>query len=763
MRYLLIASLLFLCVPLRAADDPARAETLRKMVESRERFWNSLATPPPTLSSRALFDYALTLCEARLHPDRLEKIFSLVAQMQDRDKASRFHGNFRWYWSNDTIVDQNAVDFCMQSGALLWLRHRDAIPAPARAILKELLDLGAEGCRRHRVRDSYTNIALMNAQNLILLGEALDRKDIADEGYFRLDAQCVQVWSNGVHEYVSPTYYGVNLDALGLIEAFAQRPRGREQALALLELFWTDISGNFYPPAGKLAGTRSRDYDYLRGLGSLDGHLAQAGWIDSSAPSIHAMLCRWRPPESLKQQSQSRFPRLVRQSWGERPCDFRTHYLLKDVTLSASGATYHNMDIPLSADLPGPRTGVRCYFISDGRHDPYGKTKIQEGKAHFKTLHLAPFFAATQRQTDALAVVAYRDKDIPEGAATLESHWVMPRDVDAFFVGDQRVDLAGKAPVSIPVAFGQPVVLRRGTAAVGIRVLSARTCAGEAAPVALVYDGNAFGAVRLTVDHRIGAARPAHPPAAALLVRVGSELDDQKFKQWLQRFAQSPASAALKDDSLHADAGDLSILADAPFDGVPTLNPPPARVVLEIDGKDVGRDLLQRVEPVKTYAQRIERVIDLPRQGLYVEAESMALLAPFAIASDPNASAGQFIWMPGETGLGGGSTTARATLHLKLDKPAAVHLWGRVIAPSPNDDSFFLRVLSGQREALKPSTWSTGVHKTWTWVRVVPEGGRPPAPLALDAGPATLELTVREDGTKLDRLFITLDPQETPK
>jgi len=88
---------------------------------------------------------------------------------------------------------------------------------------------------------------------------------------------------------------------------------------------------------------------------------------------------------------------LRRQSGGEGLNESRTHLLLKDVTLGCAGAAYGLQDVPLTIDLPGDRRQIRCYFIADGRQDPYGKKKYETGSArHMKALHLAPFWAGAQ-------------------------------------------------------------------------------------------------------------------------------------------------------------------------------------------------------------------------------------------------------------------------------------------------------------------------------------------------------------------------------
>ncbi len=533
-----------------------RAALFRYAADSGERVWRATQNPEErNPSSRDLFIYALALCEAGLHPERLEPLFDLAARMQDRDPASRGYGNFRWSWNHEKVEDFNAVDFCMQGGALLWLRHRDTLPAKAKATLREILRYAAEGLKRHRVRESYTNIALMNAGDLILLGEALGDAPLANEGYARLDRVVLYTWNHGIHEYDSPTYYGVDLDDLVLIEAFCARERGREQARALLELFWTDIALNWFPGAQRLAGTHSRDYDYLHGLGILDNHLWIAGWLEGSRRGsfgiIWPALGRWQPPMHLRELNQQRLPRLVRQSWSPGEFAVRTHWLASDVTLSTSGEYYGGwMDMPLTADLAGKRDSVRCYFIPDGRHDPYGKARIAAGP-HRKTLHLGPFFAGAQRRADALGLCVYRPADVPTNAPSLESHFVMPLAVDEIWLGDQRQQLRTNTPFTLPLQSGTALVLRQGTAAIGVRVPWSRGVNSQYATVALVWDTNAYGAMRLTVNHQFNAdeTSPAnvnlHRPGAAFWVRVGSGLQTEAaFADWRKEFARAPANVA---------------------------------------------------------------------------------------------------------------------------------------------------------------------------------------------------------------------------
>ncbi|MCX7671955.1 MAG: hypothetical protein N2439_18025, partial [Anaerolineae bacterium] len=357
--------------------------------QADERFWQSIAAQPPpdTMSLRRLFIYLRTLAEERRHPERFQRVLDLAVQAQDRDPKSPTFGNFKWLWRDARVADSNAVEFLMQEAAWAWIRHNDGMPAEARGTYRAMLQRALEACLRHRVPITYTNIALLNAGNTAVLGEILGRPEAADEGYRRLEALCVWTWQFGIAEYCNPTYYGVDLDGLEFILSFARREQGRRQAAALRQLFWTDIAMNFFPAAERLAGTHSRSYDYLRGLGSLDAHLAAAGWVRRA---VRDRLNQWsaeRPADfvQIENIARTRFPRIVRERWGMALRQSRTHALYPDVTLSTAASAYSSQDLPLTIDLAGDRERPRCYFIADGREDPYGKSRVEVGQArHLK-------------------------------------------------------------------------------------------------------------------------------------------------------------------------------------------------------------------------------------------------------------------------------------------------------------------------------------------------------------------------------------------
>ena len=532
--------------------------------------------------------------------------------------------------------------------------------------LREIMEYGIEGCLRHIVPASYTNIAILNAGNLIALGEMLERPDAAEEGYRRLEALCLWTWCFGTSEYNSPTYTAVDIDGLDFIFRFAARQEGRSQAEALLRLFWTDVAANWFPASGRLAGSQSRSYDYLSGAGTLNHLLRYQGWIEETA--VHRVtdlqrpaLCQWQPPADLT-AIRDGFPRTVRQSWGPQLVQSRTHAVYADVSLSTSGAAYGTTDMPLTVDLPGQSSAPRCYFIADGREDPYGRQKYETSSArHLKALHLQPFWAAAQRSGDAVSVAVYRPQDLAADEVTnCQSHFVIHRGYSSLHVAGRRMGTVETAAIAI----GEPIVLRYGTAALGIRVLWTRSQDGTPGEVRLI-DDRRHSVMRLTMEHR--REQTSAMPGAALWVRVGTSLNNESmFTQWRNEFESlEPVTIQTTDERIRIEVpgvdGLVSVAAAAPFgQGDVTLTPEPSTGVLEIDGQERGRPLLEHLECIQRHEERIRSagLIDVPASaGVYWEAESGLVFPGMSIGRDQQASRGQFIWHPPENTWGRAAST----------------------------------------------------------------------------------------------------------
>ncbi len=899
LKTITVASAIFLSVFFGVEATSSPRKVADRVVDSHEQFWQRIQKDPVegTYTSRRLFRYALALGEADRQLDRLNRVFELAERMQQRNPDKPGYGNFYWYSNRPEVKDRNAVDFCMESATVLWLRHREKLDEKARERLRELMEYAVEGCLRHRVGATYTNIALMNAGNLIRLGEGLDRPDVAKEGYERFKNFGWYTWQHGLHEFASATYYRVDMTTLQLIARFSQRQTARNQARALLKLMWTDVAANWFPPATRLAGPNSRTYDFLYNRGGIRRLLNLRGWSepDPNTTDLLAAYGRWTPDhETLA--FRNRYPRLVRASWGRADREARTHMVHQDVTLGSSGAQYHAMDVPMTVDLPGGAERVRGYFIPDGRNDPYGLNPYDIGSGHEKARHLRPFWTAAQRRDDALGVCVYRlDAKERQELKTLKSHFVLPRGIDGAWLGEQRVLPRGNNTFStrrLRLRPGRSLVLREGSAAVGIRVPVARREDGSSAPVrfvdrsltveaesgdvhgsfqvkkdkqgarggAYVDSGPANGgvritlnvqeagtyplwgrviapdgksnsfhvritqgdktilprstwhigpteswrlrslepnrnegpvhlpegkvtvelmgredgtlidslrvgdprAVRLSVDHTAG--RRTEPGAVGLWVRVGSGLEDeQAFRRWRRTFREADLTKEVSDKELNIRApgtdGTVEVNVEQPWkkSGRVALTPLPSTSVLSINGEDVGRDILASVPRFKRMEQAATPPDPFPvkpNDGTTIEVEKGGIVPAFNVEKDGDAFGGRCVTA--------GSVGA-VKIPLDVRKAGDYYLWGRVLAPDGKTDSFYLRIRKDQETLVSRHAWHTGRSKEWRWSPVKLRNREPARRIHLPEGEVMLELLARENGTRIDRIFLSPDPDAGPK
>jgi hypothetical protein len=384
-----------------------------------------------------------------------------------------------------------------------------------------------------------------------------------------------------------------------------------------------------------------------------------------------------------------------------------------------------------------------------------------------KALHLRPFWAAAQRERDALGVVIYRPKDLAADVVqNCQSHFVLRRDHDGLFVDGERTNAAGASAIaSVPA--GSAVVVRYGSAAVGIRVPWTRSQDGSPSDVRL-FDDQRYGAMRLTIDHH---RAPAPVQAgAALWVRVATGLEnDQQFHDWRAAFESAePICVQATDESVQIEipghGGSVRVSAAQPFGaGQICLAPQPSTGTLEIDGKELGRPLLEPLECIRQHLQRAQAsgtVRVPPDAGIYWEAESGLIFPGMDEGKDENASGGRYLWHRPQDTWGRNTSTAAWTL--SVAEAGRYYLWGRVLAPDPETDSFYISIRTDTRTLLPRSEWHTRSSPDWRWTPVTLNRAKEPAVFDVPEGSCRIQLTAREAGTKIDRLFLTRSPNEVP-
>jgi hypothetical protein len=556
-----------------------------------QKAWRRIDARPPNQGVRDLFSFALEATAIGWQPERVETALRLGAELQDRDAASKTRGNFRWYRNQPKPVDLNAVQFCLQQATLLWLRHREALTAGARETLLGILREGATGARNQRVDVSYTNIFLMKTWNLVALGEALDDDGLRAEGARMFDEWLAYTRRNGIHEFLSPTYSGIDVDSLALLHRFAPTADLREKAQRGLRLIWLQSAANWFAPARRLGGAHSRDYDYLNGHGAFDGHLANWGWMPARPAPLPAFaeLTRWVPTEPLPPLP---LPRTVWQRWGDEPGMEATTYVGREFCLGTSGSSYNSDDKVFTIQFPGGDATVMGYFVLDGRGDPYGRRKEPDRNGHAKALHPQSFISAAQRGAEALFVCSFDPQQrilrrAPAITQLLEANLVVPDDVEVWS-GEERLPRDSAAGVEL--AADRPIFLRKAGVVIGLRVLAATDCRGQPVIGRYERDGREWGAARLVWRQSAG---PADGEAHVIWQVRGAEgVGPEAFAAWRREFTAAPGSAQVEAgvvsaQSRCADGAELALRADLKS-GARKISPAsPTEEILTVNGQSL--------------------------------------------------------------------------------------------------------------------------------------------------------------------------------
>mgnify|MGYP000110660005 CR=1 FL=1 len=164
------------------------------------------------LAARDLARYALEAIAAGESPAKVAQALTTLRSQQELRKENPNFGNFRWYRGQPEVKDKNAVQFVCQNLLVLGLAHGDKLDAANAASLKTLLTDAAQGSLQQRVRPDYTNIFLMKACNLVLLGQYLGDEKLTAQGRANLQEFLTYTRTNGITEYNSTTYTGIDME-----------------------------------------------------------------------------------------------------------------------------------------------------------------------------------------------------------------------------------------------------------------------------------------------------------------------------------------------------------------------------------------------------------------------------------------------------------------------------------------------------------------------------------------------------------------------
>lgn len=142
------------------------------------------------------------------------------------------------------------------------------------------------------------------------------------------------------------------------------------------------------------------------------------------------------------------------------------------------------------------------------------------------------------------------------------------------------------------------------------------------------------------------------------------------------------------------------------------------------------------------------------------EAESGNVVAPMATASDPTASAGEYV-------VANANEAGSVTWTFQVKQAGTYVIWCRVIALNDGTDSFYVS-MDGSQPLEYDIGWLKGQEywsPNWEWTEVdiaQAQTNQVLRTFQLSAGTHVLEFDGREMGSKVDRLIITSNKSFTP-
>ena len=208
-------------------------------------------------------DYAVALAEGG-SPQEIERaaaVIDAVLDCQDMDPRSPHYGNFRWEYEDLAVEDLNAVQFVLVRLIPLLLNRADRVSEALVSRVRERIRLGLDEIRRIDVSPVYSNIVAQDIANSILGGQLLRLEAYSQRGLAKLRTWLKVIDQSGIpHEYNSPTYSFVCIEALHKIVAFSDQPEAAALAQLIITRIGLSIALRIHPATGRLAPPHCRAY-----------------------------------------------------------------------------------------------------------------------------------------------------------------------------------------------------------------------------------------------------------------------------------------------------------------------------------------------------------------------------------------------------------------------------------------------------------------------------------------------------------------------
>jgi hypothetical protein len=464
--------------------------------------------------------------------------------------------NFKTNYTDTGITDTNQVAFVTEQLIQVPYRFPKLLAqygpvgqsGTIENLLAALLTDGQAGELNQAVDVSYTNVYLTQICNLILIGQGPeDGNNIAlvpadtttlNTGRTNFMNWASTVLTYGVHEFLSPTYTGDDMEMVANVELFAQDPGILEMAQQAVKEAWIDMYANWYNQDQRLGGTHSRTYEFLTDENrTTDRYIyAASNPATPSSPAWPNLLPSrtpryWRgqdytayilpPPANVPNlfpaQVSSNNIRTILRDFGYTDPRLNAAFMYAENYManplgtggltypfsvgSAQTAYFDNTFEGLTIMLPGNGNTPNVNYNMQGRGDYY----LQELAADGKSDTLEPYIASVQNGAETL-FLATSSAEQDASATTVASTIVLPNSAQVW-IGTDSAPVVLSSGGSVTINNGATIFIQVSNAGqsdalvTGIRFLLSTDMTGNGVELALVNDGSAYNALRITCLH----------------------------------------------------------------------------------------------------------------------------------------------------------------------------------------------------------------------------------------------------------------------
>ena len=394
-----------------------RVQTLQSsLMTSLMKVQDALKRDPGPVEIRDITNGALVALISGNAP-LAEHLLHLAYDQQDMHPGATF-GELPWNLGTRDVHDANAIDFGTESLGPILSGYAKQLSPEFLEYIRPHAAAALAALAHQPILVSYTNIYTMNFTNTLLIAEYLHDDAMTQRGYQNLDTWLDYTGKNGIHEFDSPTYNAVVLNGLTMGYQHSASADVREKYRHALDYLWTDLNANYFAGGKKIAGSHSRDYDFLYGQGSISDYYFIEGYQDAMEANVSQE--RAYLLESTKEGGYSSplkhfgtdTSRIITQRWDENLQKYRYTYITADFAMGIANGQYGPQDKMFAFDFaaatatPGKKEKPvsSAYLATTTTGIPYGKDRSLDRSGHAKPKHLTNGFAAVQDKGLALLV-----------------------------------------------------------------------------------------------------------------------------------------------------------------------------------------------------------------------------------------------------------------------------------------------------------------------------------------------------------------------